>query len=417
METKTDNPRQLATLLFRALCIYLFLYFVFISDFASNYPVIWRADQALKKISNGLGSVSHKIFFRTNSKEWRFFDSYWTYSKLSFFLAIALIAATIWTSLDKAKKSRKLFIYAYGLSRYYLATAIALYSMWKLFETQFYLEPKNFLLPFYHNGPRALFWTFMASSRSYGIFGGIVEMTAVLFLLIRKTATLGALIAFATLANILVMDAAYDTPIKVIVFHLMVFNYIVLWPDTVRIFRFFVLKESVNLSTVPAMIPNEKYRKAGYAGKFALIGLIALPMIKSNLADHRKLYHPSYKQVSGIHEIDSIGYTRYRSTLNPGSWKKFTIEQGNVSHVLLPGDSVLELAMDADTLTRSIRLRTTDSSVKVNLSYRKLDSAAWEFEGFSGKDSIRLFTRQIDIYQYPLLKDEGRIIWSWLTPP
>ena len=152
-----DKFHLLRTFLFRTFFLYLLLYFVFISDFASNYPILWHLDLMLKSMSNALGSALNRTFFNPEFKEWRFFDSYWTYSKLLTFVLLAFSGAAIWTGADKGKKSTKLFVWVYGFSRYYLAVAILLYSMWKLFETQFYLELKNFLLPAYYIGPKAMF--------------------------------------------------------------------------------------------------------------------------------------------------------------------------------------------------------------------------------------------------------------------
>ncbi len=406
--------------LFRAFCLYLLLYFTFISDFASSYPVVWRLDELLKRISNALGLALNKAFFNPEFKEWRFFDSYWTYSKLIFFLVLSLIAAAVWTMADKGKRSQKLFVYMYAFSRYYLAIAILSYCLSKFFETQFYLELKNFLLPIYYSGPRAMFWTFMASARSYSYFGGLIEALAVGFLFFRKTSTLGALILMGVLINILIMDVAYDTPIKVIVLHLMLFNTIILWPDAQGLFRFFVLKQTETLATVPPAISNEKFKKTTYIAKVLLIALAIVPKVISGSKSYDNLNHPYYEKLVGIHEIDSSYKLSASGSMllrNPDRWTKFTIEQGNTSHVLLAGDSIAEYRLAADIHSATVAIMSPDSTFSRKFHYANIDSAHWLFESISGTDSIRFVTKQIDIHRFPLLKDNGRIIWSWMSPP
>jgi hypothetical protein len=173
------------TILFGALSLYLIFYFIFISDFASNYRVLWHVNTPLKYLSDALGLFLYKSFFKPDFKEIRFFDSYWTYSKLLSFLVIALIVAAIWTILEKGKGSRRLFANMHTFSRYYLFVALFLYGIWKIFENQFILSPHEFLRPIDFYNPQILLWTSIAASRSYQIFGGIMEVAAGLLLLSR----------------------------------------------------------------------------------------------------------------------------------------------------------------------------------------------------------------------------------------
>ena len=420
MTDEYGPSRRTGIFLFRAFSIYLLLYFLFISDFASNYPGLWHVDESIKRISTAFGLLLNRAFFNADFREWRFFDSYWTYSKLLAFAVIAVAGAGIWTFADKGRKTARLFIYVYAFSRYYLAVGMLLYSMWKLFETQFYLELKNFLLPVYHIGPRELFWTFMASAKSYSFFGGIVEAISVIFLLFRKTATLGALMAMGVLVNILVLDAAYDTPVKVIVFHLLLFNLVVLWPDALKLYRFFLMNKTETLSAVPSVLLGSRHQTLGYLAKAAFMALVIIPMVKADRKDYNKLNHPYYEKLVGIYEIDPAdvsGEVKNAALKSPKDWKKFTVEQGNTSHVLLANDSIQTYTLSADLSAGSIQVNSADSSFRNRFHYRNIDSVHWLFAGISGGDSVRFVARKIDIRQFPLLKENGKIKWSWRSNP
>jgi hypothetical protein len=414
-----SNPQRFnrtITLLFRTYCLYLILYFLFISDFALNYRVLWHVNAPFKYLSDSLGLFLNKVFFNPNFKEIRFWDSYWTYSKLLAFLVIALILASVWTFADKAKGARKHFVYMHAFSRYYLFITMLIFGLWKIFGNQIVIYPHLFFQPMDLYQPQFVIWAAMAASKSYPIFGGILEVVASFLLLFRKTTTLGALIALSLLVNILVLDIGFDTPIKVFVIHFLLFDLLILWPDIIKLFRLFILRQSATLSFIPPVIGNKKFQGLGYMLKVLVIGIAIIPQLITNLKWNYRDKHSPFKELVGIHEIDTSNRTRAGISTklnNPKMWIKFSIEQGGRFYALFPDGSVSDYTLELDTLKKIIKITSWDSSFNGKLHYRNIDSANWLFEGTNGLDSLRFITRQIDIYEHPLFKNYGKIKWSW----
>jgi hypothetical protein len=181
-----------------------------------------------------------------------------------------------------------------------------------------------------------------------------------------------------------------------------------------------VLKQTETLATVPPAITNEKFKKTAYIAKALLIALAIVPKLRSGSNGYNKLYHPYYEKLVGIYEIDSTYKLPASGSMplrNPDRWTKFTIEQGNTSHVLLAGDSIAEYSLAADIQSAMVAIKSPDSTFSRKFHYANIDSVHWLFESISGSDSIRFVTKHIDIHRFPLLKDNNRIIWSWVSPP
>lgn len=81
-------------------------------------------------------------------------------------------------------------------------------------------------------------WTFMAASTPYTVFSGAMEILAGLLLLVRRSETAGALLSIGVLTNVLVLNLAYDLPVKLLSSHLLPFALFLpgLLPDSRSLF-------------------------------------------------------------------------------------------------------------------------------------------------------------------------------------
>lgn len=152
-------------------------------------------------------------------------------------LVIAALATGIWSLLDRKRKSYvglhqwfRLFV------RFALAGQMLNYGMVKVIPLQMpYPSLSRLLQPFGTFSPMGVLWTSIGASPGYEIFAGCAEVAGGLLLIIPRTATLGALICLADMVQVFMLNMAYDVPVKLFAFHLILLACFLLAPDVPRL--------------------------------------------------------------------------------------------------------------------------------------------------------------------------------------
>ena len=105
--------------------------------------------------------------------------------------------------------------------------------------------------------PMNMLWTFMGASQAYSLFGGIGETLGGVLLLIPRLTTLGALVSFALMTNVLMLNLCYDMPRNIFSIHLVLMCLFLLLPEMRRLTNVFIFNRRADPSTeVPLM--NDK---------------------------------------------------------------------------------------------------------------------------------------------------------------
>jgi hypothetical protein len=86
-----------------------------------------------------------------------------------------------------------------------------------------------------------LSWLFLGYSFKYQFFSGLMETTAGVLLLFRRTVTLGLFVAAGAFANVVMINMSYDVPVKLYASHLLLACIFLLAWDAKRLFSFLVL--------------------------------------------------------------------------------------------------------------------------------------------------------------------------------
>lgn len=164
------------------------------------------------------------------------------FARLLLAVVIGLVGAAIWTARDR-RQPRAAWVgeTTRVMLRYSIALGLVSYGVAKLLPQQF--PPLSPIVLDQRVGelrPMSLLWTFMQYSRPYAFFGGLMEMVAVVLLCFRRTATLGAIVCLAVMSNVMLLNYAYDVPVKLYATMIVVSATVLLLYELPRLTAFFV---------------------------------------------------------------------------------------------------------------------------------------------------------------------------------
>jgi uncharacterized membrane protein YphA (DoxX/SURF4 family) len=166
-------------------------------------------------------------------------DTTYAYVKVLLGFLMAVVIGLIWSRLDRrhtAGRMTKDLLRSY--LRYVLAATMIGYGLAKVgfIRNQFPTPGVGRLdQAFGDASPMGLLWTFMGASRAYTMFAGMGEVVGGVLLLFRRTTTLGAMVVFGVMLNVMMMNFCYDVPVKQYSAHLVVMSLFLLLPETKRL--------------------------------------------------------------------------------------------------------------------------------------------------------------------------------------
>ncbi len=203
------------------------------------------------------------------------------FGRLLLAVAIGLVGAIVWTIADRRRpRARWVSETLHLLLRYSIVLGLASYGIAKLFPTQFppigamELEQRVGQLT-----PMGLLWAFMEYSRPYAFFGGVMEMTAVVLLCVRRTATLGAIVCLAVMANVAALNYAYDVPVKLYATMIVVSAAVLLLYDAPRLLGVFVRDVAAGPSRLSSALRDRIPGAARWSIKIAVVGSVVVSSV------------------------------------------------------------------------------------------------------------------------------------------
>jgi len=311
-------------------------------------------------------------------------------------LILALLGCIIWSIADFRRKSyNKLLTYLSVYIRYLLAATLLSYGFSKVFTNQFSeLGLSDLLKTYGDSSPMGLMWNFMEFSDSYTIFSGISEVLAGVFLLWRRTLTLGALFTVGVMLNVFMMNMSYDIPVKLYSAHLMFMGLFLLILDGKRILNFLVLNKAVVAKKVTPYFKKKGLRIGGLVLKYAFIIFIFYSQISGAYEGQRKWGKKAPKPaLYGIYEVEEFVWKN--DTLPPLKtdtirWDKLVVDKYSTSIYYMDGHKSY-YKNETDTIGKKLLLSSYrgDASKYHYLEYSRKDSLFY-LNGCKGLDSLRV---------------------------
>lgn len=372
----------LQTVGFRFVFAYLSLYacpIALIPGLNESYQKLWHA--VVPAVGRAVFGV--EAAYRQNGSG----DTTFHYVQIFCFVSLAAIAAAIWSFLDWRRAayptlSRWLRIYV----RFYLASVLIMYGSVKVIKSQFPSPSLDRLLqPFGDASPMGLLWTFMGYSESYNVFTGCGEMLAGLLLTTRRTTLLGALLGFAVMGHVAMLNFSYDVPVKQFSLNLLAMSIFLIAPDFTRLARMFVLNRAVE----PVLLrPISKRRwlhataiilRTAAVGYYVSQSLNGAQYSRSQFGDLM-----TRSPLRGIWEAEEFrvdGSILPPATTEPERWRRVVFDYPRMIVIQLMNDKRQRYGLELNESAGTMEITRREPSMKTTFKYTRPEPGRITMEG------------------------------------
>jgi len=317
------------------------------------------------------------------------------------YLAVSAIAAAVWTAVDRRRAHYAQahdFIRAWV--RYNLAFSMAIYGAAKVIQTQF-AEPMlaDVIRPLGQFSSPSLLWAFMSASYAYNLFAGLGEVVGGVLLFWRRTTTLGAAILVGVLANVVVINFAYDVPVKLYSTHLLLMTLFLLAPQARRFANFFVLNRPVAPVRLGRFLDG-RWRVARAVLKplviaFSLgLGFTRAAHDRQTLAEFKRI--PLY----GIYDVERFarnGRTVPPPLVDRRDWGRVVFSFASSMVVKTVTDSTFGYAMEIDTAAGRMELyKRREPAQRFALRYARPAPGVVRMTGVIAGDTLDVRLKRVD---------------------
>ena len=315
-------------------------------------------------------------------------DTTYNYVQVFCFAALALLAAALWTLLDRRSPHHtRLDAWLRVYVRFSLAATMIGYGAIKVFQSQFPAPTLDRLLePFGSASPMGLLWTFMGASRSYNAFGGGAEMLGGLLLVTRRTTLLGALVCMGALSNVVMLNFSFDVPVKLLSCHLLAMAVFLALPDLRRLANLFLL----NRPTAPAALRPHFARRWMNRTALALKTLLVIGFVGMSLwgADQDQKEDSDLSRKSafyGIWNVDEFttdGKARPPLVTDTARWRRVVFDGPGTLAVQLMSDERQRYGLALDPIKKTMALtRRNDPAWKSGFVYQQPEPKTLTLQG------------------------------------
>lgn len=201
-------------------------------------------------------------------------DSWMMVSTTLILFLLSFSISIIWIMIRRDANDLIVF-WLNRIAAYYLSLTLLIYGLNKLFKYQFFFpEPNTLHTQLGQLSPDILYWSSMGTSYSYSLFAGLIEILPAILLLFRKTRLLGALIAFAVLINVMMINIGFGIEVKTYTGFLILLSLILLQPHFQRFYALFIQNTQVSIFKENAEPKSRIYKKTYPFLKIMFIGIL-----------------------------------------------------------------------------------------------------------------------------------------------
>lgn len=317
---------------------------------------------------------------------------------------VAVVATALWSVADRRHFAYpRLHAWMLVSVRMCLGGQLLLYGAYKVIPVQMPSPPLTSLLrPFGQLTLPWVLWLQVGSSYPYEIALGAAELAVGVLLFWPRTATLGALLAVGSMAQVFLINMTYDISVKIISFHLLVLALVLLAPHARQLANVLLLERSSAPLTQPALFTTARSARIATAiqlgvGVWTLAGALLLSGLDWT---HYGGGRPK-PELYGIWSVTS--FTRDGTSIPPltteqGRWQRLIIDDpGQLSYQRMDSVIVTTSAfIDPHTIT------APHAPAFAALTIHRIAPDQLRLSGQLAGQPVTMMLQRLDLASFPL---------------
>ena len=412
METKLDQSppwKSHQKIAFRFVTVFFIMFIIFM-DWSVN-PILTKLYYygPLSTLLDGIVSWVGKDIFQIpyliiSPYDGEHNDRTFVYLLYFMMAVVAVVGTVLWGLLDiKRQNYQVLYYWLTAIIRYYLAFTMFLFALYKFFKVQF---PD---LGYYtltervgDMSPMHLAWAFFGYSYSYNVFMGLAECGA-LFLLFRRTTTLGSLLTMGALINVIAVNYSYDVHAKLYPTVLFIMALFLVLRNAKNIALFFFSGQPISLEKIKTPIFQKRWMRISKPIiKYVIIGYCLISSLVDNISykahyEERLQVAPRY---TGLFDVESFIVNEDSLSIEDTSrWHQLVIGDRTLEAVRFKGDSVAYINVLADKRELIVYGSPSELATKTQEVYNELGIAD---NVYYGMDSILVARQKISRFHFEM---------------
>lgn len=358
----------------------------------------------LKWIGERVGSTGRLEVFQSGSG-----DTTMAYMSL-ILLAVTSVAGTIlWSILDRKRPSyNQLFYWFTVILRIFLVFFMFTYGFVKIFKVQFPGPSLTSLLqPIGNLSPMGLAWTYMGHSEGFNMFVGVLEVLDGLFLIPRRTQTLGAFITIGVMTQVAMMNFFYDIPVKLFSVHLILMAFVIFITDWKRFSQVFLKNETALKVNYYEVSNDEHYKKLIFWFKVvagcSIIGLMSWQGYSREHTYGDKRERPTLYGIWEANRFVKNGEELPPLITDSERWRYLIIDKKEIATIKYMTDKNRWYDFEIDSSRENVFIyRKVDSTAKHSFKFTRQDSML-NLKGVFYGDTLNIDFKAKDLSKIELL--------------
>lgn len=356
---------------FRFACSYLLLYIVTFPPTIFRTPV----QRTYVPLWNSLVDwVGRHLLHLQSPMEVLFGDTVFEWVLVLSLLLLAALATIVWSWIDRRSSYVSLHEWWRLVVRLWLAAFLISYGAGKVFPAQF--PPPTlarYLGTYGSSSPWGLLWTFMGVSRGYQFFTGALELTAGMLIVVPQLTTLGALLAVATLSNVLALNIGYDIHLKLFSAHLLAAALFLAAPDLLGLWRFLVERRAAEPRPTSDLLRSIWMNRALRGLQFAFGLYVAAAMMAWSYhrvqSRNEMVERTPFYGIWAVDEYVRDSMVHAPLTTDEVQWQRIVIESTNAVRLQMMNGDLQRYDLKLNPLTHSMEISGHNPETLARFTY------------------------------------------------